>query len=300
MNILKWAGFKRWLTEQYAHLLPSPDVVTGYREPFLGGGAVARHYLGRAPCYLSDLNADLTAMYQAVRDDPEAVIEELSALRYAEQTYYSVRMLFNAAREAPRALRAAWFLYLNRTCFNGLYRVNRRGEFNVPFGKYTNPTICNAEKIREASRLLQGVTLESMPFELALDAARAGEFVFLDPPYVPISKTANFVGYQANGFGPKEQQALAEWLPVLDRRGVRWMLTNADTPETRALYAGWNILTASVQRSVSAKSTSRGEVTELVVMNYQTMTSSVPIGAGPRHGISECSARDLARLERTV
>lgn len=279
MNLLKWLGNKRYIPERYAHILPAPETITGYREPFLGSGAVAEHYLGATglggkplACWLSDANADLIAMYRAVRDMPETVIGCLRNYTFDRGTYEMVRAAFNSRPSAGAALRAAWFIYLNRTCFNGLYRVNRKGEFNVPMGDYKDPTICDPERILECSRILQHAHLAADDFATALDAAQSGEFVFLDPPYVAASSTANFTGYAAGGFGRSEQETLAEQLDNLDAKGCRFLLTNADTPEARELYDGWRIERVEARRSVSAKGKGRGMAGEILVANYDLKT----------------------------
>jgi DNA adenine methylase len=261
MQLLKWAGGKGWLVDSYPHLFPETK---RFREPFLGGGAVAGHYLGRSTCILSDSNRDLIVTYAAVRDNPESVISELSRLTFNPDTYAHVRHRFNGDRSASYADRAAWLIYLNRTCFNGLYRVNRRGKFNVPIGDYKNPKFCDPDRIRKLSALLQDAILSTLDFESALTLAGPDDFVFLDPPYVPVSKTANFTGYQAGGFGPADQARLAARLKSLC---CHWLLTNADTPEARALYAGWHIEGVPARRSINSKGAKRRAVGELLVSN---------------------------------
>ncbi len=269
-SLLKWAGGKRWLLERYAHLLPDPATITAYREPFLGSGAVATHYIGRAPCVLSDKNDRLMAMYRGVRDYPDSVMDELRRLTYDRPTYEQTRRFFNFDRNAAALYIAAWFIYLNKTCFNGLYRENRRGEFNVPFGRYTNPTICDEETIRAWSKALataRSTMLVAMGWQDALSSATAGEFVFLDPPYVPASDTANFTSYTASGFGPRDQEQLGAALRVLDGRGVKWMLTNS--AEAAGLYSKWNVMRVDVARPINSKGSGRGKVGEIIVGNYE-------------------------------
>jgi DNA adenine methylase len=276
MDLLKWAGNKRWVLEKYNHALPAPETLVGYREPFLGTGAVAERYLGqigrdgaRLQCQLSDTNADLIAMYCAVCEKPEVVIGLLATYAFDDATYKAVRVLFNTHRITSPMLRAAWFIYLNKTCFNGLYRVNKRNEFNVPKGDYKNPAICEPDRIREASKILQHAHLNVFGYEAALVGVQCDEFVFLDPPYVPLSATANFTGYAADGFTAADQRALAEMLKRLDRVGCKFLLTNADTDETRELYRDWQIERVEVRRSVSAKKESRGTTGEILVTNYE-------------------------------
>jgi DNA adenine methylase len=239
--------------------------VRRYHEPFVGGGAVAGVYLGRCSCSLSDLNEDLMTVYRALRAQVEDVIQDLSPLAYDAETYYRVRDLFNQERAIGDATRAAWFLYLNRAGFNGLYRVNQEGQFNVPFGRYVNPTICDPERLRACARLLRGAALHTRDFQEAANEAKAGDFVFLDPPYLNLA--SSFTAYQAGGFGPTEQLRLIETLWSLDKRGVHFLLTNADTEGTRALFAGFNLLGVQVKRSINSKASGRGTVGELLVSN---------------------------------
>jgi DNA adenine methylase len=166
-------------------------------------------------------------------------------------------------------MRAVQFLYLNKTCFNGLYRENQKGEFNVPFGKYTNPTICDEENIREWAKAMgsSGTAFYSVDFERLFSFAKPGTFFFLDPPYVPVSDTADFTSYTAAGFGPEDQARLARGLAMLDRRGAKFLLTNA--AEALPLYGStWHVTVAPVARSINAKGTRRGNVDEILVTNY--------------------------------
>lgn len=266
-KLLKWAGSKSWILETHGHLFPAPETITGYREPFLGGGAIAGHYLGRTQCHLSDLNEHLMTMYRAVRDDPDDVIRLLRGLKYDRERYLVTRSQFNYAPKVMPAERAAWMIYLNRTGFNGLYRENRKGEFNVPFGRYTNPTICDEPLIRAWSEALQGSTLAHCDYMKTLAGAREGEFIFLDPPYVPASKTASFTAYQAGGFGRVDQERLIGELYLLDIRGIKWMLTNS--AEARGLYESrWHVLDVQVARRINSKGSKRGKVGEIIVANF--------------------------------
>jgi DNA adenine methylase len=278
---LKWAGGKRWLVEKHARLLPAAP--RGYREPFLGGGAVFfLRYAETRPAVLSDVNPRLVDAYVAVRDHVEEVIAELADHPYEEGHYYDVRARFNRHRDGDIVKRAAWLIYLNKTCVNGLYRENRDGEFNTSFGRYDNPTICDAANLRACSRALRGVEIRRADFDEALADVREGEVVFLDPPYVPVGGTASFVGYTAGGFSSgaapaqgglfapaplTDQQRLAATLDRLDHLGARWVLTNSDTPEARALYARWHVEGVQAARSINSAAEKRGPVGELVVTN---------------------------------
>lgn len=273
---LKWVGGKRALLPVLlAHV---PETFTAYHEPFVGGGALffALASAGRLaghPVTLSDVNADLITTYTVVRDDPEALIASLEVhakahTKDAKATYYAIRSLHTLTD--PVAI-AARLIYLNRTCFNGLYRVNRRGEFNVPLGRSssqheandTTPDIVRAEVILAAHQALQGVSLRCQPFGDCKPAP--GDFVYCDPPYDPLTATADFTAYAQQGFGPNDQQALSQWATKQSDSGVKLLLSNADTPRVRDWYAGWQIETVAAPRFVSARASSRLPVGEVVI-----------------------------------
>jgi DNA adenine methylase len=268
---VKWAGGKWSLLPQIAPLLPD---VTGrtYREPFLGGGAVFFHLRGSSPparAVLSDALTDLIGAYEAVRDQPERLVTELETLRdlHSKTHFYRVRDFFNARGKGEPVLRAAWLIYLNKTCFNGLFRTNRSGEFNVPIGRFTKPRIVDRSRLLAASAALQGIELLNQPFERLLHDAKKGDVIYLDPPYVPLSRTSNFAAYSLGAFGPEEQERLAEVFRKLDKRGCMLALSNSDTPEVRRLYQGFEIQPIRAARSIGSRGASRGTVTELLVRN---------------------------------
>lgn len=266
--LVKWAGGKSWLVDQFAHILPRPSDVAGYREPFTGSAAVAKYYLDKTRCALSDKNHRLMTMYRGVREDPGGVVSHLRSLAFDADTYTKVRRSFNHPSGVPMSHEiAAQFIYLNRAGFNGLYRENRRGEFNVPIGDYKNPTICDEDSIRGWSTLLQDAELSAQDWRTSTRDARPREFIFLDPPYVPKSKTSNFTAYQAGGFGPTDQEQLADELHVLNKRGCLWMLTNSS--EARDLYREWYVTEADVARSINSNGKKRGAVKEIIVTNYE-------------------------------
>jgi DNA adenine methylase len=260
---MKWAGGKGRLLKQLLPLLP--EQYGRYFEPFLGGGAVF-FALRPQTAQLSDVNEDLINVWVSVRDRVDALIEDLGRHRHEKAYYYAVR-----ARD-PRLLapvaRASRMLFLNRTCFNGLYRVNRRGHFNVPFGSYTNPDLCPEDKLRAASEALRGASIRSVGYAAAVVDAQAGDFVYFDPPYDPISRTANFTSYTAGSFGDQDQRDLADTFAALDARGVKCMLSNSDTPFIRELYRHWRIETVMAPRAISRNAEGRQAVSEVVVRNY--------------------------------
>ena len=261
--VLKWAGGKGRLLAQLEPLLP--EEINRYHEPFFGGGALYfRIQPGEA--FLSDLNDELVCVYTVVRDQPSALIAALKKHRYEKNHYYRVRA--TDPETLSQVERAARTIYLNRTCFNGLYRVNRRGHFNVPMGRYANPQICQETKLLAASSVLSAATIEERDYRKVLDAAQPGDFVYFDPPYHPISKTANFTSYTSQSFSEDDQAALADIFAELDKKGVRCMLSNSDTPFIRGLFDKFRTDTVLAPRAISRKSSGRKPVNEVVVRNY--------------------------------
>jgi DNA adenine methylase len=265
---MKWVGGKTQLMSQLLDRIPQ-DIGT-YYEPFAGGGALF-FALKPSKAVIGDFNSELIATYAAVRDTLPELIEVLEGHYYEKNYFYSVRA--QDPETLSDAESAARTIYLNRTGFNGLYRVNSKGQFNVPFGRYSNPSICDHENLEACSKLLRRAKLKHGSFERVLRSAKAGDFTYLDPPYVPISKTSNFTSYVAGGFGPEEQERLAQLLVDLNRRGVRFMLSNAGCEDSRALYrnlpiAGLRIETVQARRSVNSRSSGRGRVDEILVRNY--------------------------------
>jgi DNA adenine methylase len=239
-------------------------------EPFVGGGALFFR-LQPQRALLSDINQALIDTYLAVRDEVESVITRLMRLARDHSTdrYYQVRDQYNGDKSLPRAARAAAFVYLNKTCFNGLHRVNRSGQFNVPIGRYENPRIVDPERLRAASGLLRRVELRCEPFESLLAFAKPGDFVYFDPPYEPLSRTASFTAYDSNGFSREQQTRLRDVFRELDRRGCKLMLSNSDVPAIRELYHDYRIDNVAALRAVNCDSAHRGRVSEVVVRNYQ-------------------------------
>lgn len=270
---LKWAGGKGQLLPEL--LARVPTVFGKYYEPFLGGGALffALYSDGRVDeVHLSDANTKLMDTYRAVRDEVEAVIAELPAFTNDRELYYRVRSWHHG--DLAPARRAARFIYLNKTCYNGLYRENQRGEFNVPFGRYRRPKICDADNLRAAAVALRHADLRCRDFDKILDLARPGDFVYFDPPYHPLSATSSFTSYREEGFGPDEQRRLARAFQQLDRGGVNVMLSNSDTPLIRELFGDYVVEKVEAARSINSKAERRGKISELIVRNYRTETSS--------------------------
>lgn len=266
---LKWVGGKRGLLSELAPLLPRGVERMRLVEPFAGGAAL---FFGAVTtsAHLSDINHVLMGTYRAVQQDVEGVIAHLLELakKHSRASYYGTRQRFNAGHFACSAEAAAAFIYLNRTCYNGLYRVNRRGEFNVPMGSYASPRIVDVEGLRAASARLQAAELGVGGFEHVLERVRPGDFVYLDPPYVPRSATSNFASYAPDGFGDQDQARLRDVFAELARRGVHTMLSNSDTPRVRALYRRWSVRRVRARRSVGCLASSRAGVHEVVIRSY--------------------------------
>lgn len=274
---LKWVGGKRASAAKIIDVFP--ERVRRYFEPMLGGGAVffALQATGRITLgsILSDVNEELIETFAVVKEQVEPLILELSKLRYDRAEYEAWRKLDPWLLDGPQT--AARMIYLNRTGFNGVYRVNRAGKFNVPFGRYTNPLICNADALRAASRALQGVHLERVSCFRLLDCSLpvvappliplpvAGDAVYFDPPYVPVSKTANFTAYDPGKFTVRDQEQLAELFDTLARRGVAVALSNSSAALVEELYYGHHIRRMQVRRNVNSDAAKRGPVGEVLI-----------------------------------
>ena len=263
---LKWAGGKGQLVDQIMPHIPA-DFGT-YFEPFLGGGAlffalVRAGRLDWCERRLSDVNRELIDTYAAVCDRVQDVIDILKMHRYDRDHYLAVRAISPDNLAPPE--RAARMVYLNRCGYNGLYRVNSRGEFNVPFGRYNDPVICDGANLEAVSLALLGVRLRACPFEVALAQAREGDLVYLDPPYHQVSETS-FVGYSAAGFSRADQEAVAVAAHELVGRGVHVILSNADTPWIRERYSTFRIFDIRSRRNINSKGGQRGPVGEVLVV----------------------------------
>jgi DNA adenine methylase len=257
---LKWAGGKRQLLEQLRMFIPRS--YDRYFEPFLGGGALFFD-LKPKKGVLSDVNPELVDCYVAVRDHVEELIRALREHPHEAKHFYAVRKMDPA--ELSLVERAARTIFLNKTGFNGLYRVNRSGKFNVPFGSYAKPKICDPDNLRACSAALANVQLSVRDFADAVAGARKGDFVYFDPPYVPLSRTATFTAYAAGGFGPDAQVRLSEVFGQLSDRKVSVLLSNSDVPAIRKLYAAHRIHVVKASRAINSNAARRGPVSEVVV-----------------------------------
>jgi len=264
---LKWAGGKRQLLHELLARLPR--TFNAFHEPFLGGGALffrlfSKGLLTRA-C-ISDINRPLIETYLAVRDSTEEVIACLGMHRNEENYYYSVR-----DRDPERlssAERAARIIYLNKTCYNGLYRENSSGRFNVPWGRHKNPLICDEATLCADAVALRSADIGCREFKTVLDRAEPGDLVYFDPPYHPVSGTAYFTAYDRSGFGESDQIALRDLLERLASRAIHVILSNSDTPFVRNLYQGLAIHEVKAQRAINSKASRRGKVGELIICTY--------------------------------
>ena len=270
---VKWAGGKRQLiTSLEGHL---PKKFGTYFEPFLGGGALLFHLLNQSPnlkCNISDLNSDLILAYITIRDKVEQLVESLErhSGKYSAdkiEYYYSVR------ESAPKNQieKVSRLLFLNKTCFNGLYRVNSKGQFNVPLGRYTNPSIVNRENLISVSKILQSqnIAIRCQDFEAILDEAKKDDFVYFDPPYQPVSKTANFTSYTKCEFTYDDLKRLANVCQKLDKKDCKVLLSNSNTKEVKKLFSSkWKVVEVSANRAINSNSKKRTGHTELLIKNY--------------------------------
>lgn len=288
---IKWVGGKSQLLEQLEEQLPAnfehwEDVT--YIEPFVGGGAMLFHMLQRYPniqhAVINDINSDLTTCYRTVRDNPEQLIISLKDIENAYKaisTEEDKKDFFMAVRERynKKNLDAientTLFFFLNRTCFNGLYRVNKKGLFNVPFGKYTNPTICDPETIRSDSKLLQRVEILTGDFEKTFEYANGNTLFYFDPPYRPLSDTSSFNDYTKESFNDDEQIRLKCFCDRINEAGIKFMLSNSDCKGKNeednffdALYRIYPIERVWASRSINSNPSKRGKLTEILVHNY--------------------------------
>lgn len=264
---LKWAGGKSRLLSKYEPHLPKREDMRRYYEPFIGSAALFFH-LQPEEARLSDCNWKLVETYEVVRDRPDELIEALKPHKNEKDYYYNVRS--QDPHDLTPVQRAARLIYMNKTCYNGLYRENQKGEFNVPFGRYKRPKICDEERLHAASCALQGVELMAVDFEEAIADAGEGDFVYFDPPYVPLNATSSFTSYSRYGFDDEDHRRLAAAFRELTERGCLVMLSNSSAPLVYDLYGGngYHIEKVPARRNINSKAHKRGPVTELLIMNY--------------------------------
>lgn len=267
---LKWVGGKRQLLPAINQLLPQS--YNNYYEAFVGGGAVLFN-LQPSKAVINDFNPELINVYKVIKNHPEALIKDLKRHKNESDYFYSVRALdreptFNRLSNIKKASR---IIYLNKTCYNGLYRVNSAGEFNAPFGRYKNPNIVNDVTIKAVSDYLNNndICILNGDFEKAVETAQSGDFVYFDPPYVPVSESANFTGYVKGGFDLLEQERLRNVCNQLDAKGVKFLLSNSSTPIIHELYKKFDIHIVKATRAINSNALKRGAIDEVLIRNYE-------------------------------
>ena len=250
-----------------------PETYTSYCEPFIGGGAVL-FALQPKKAIINDINSELIGVYRAIKDDVEALIKRLAQFENTKECFYEVRgwdrnaELYNQLTDIDKAARV---IFLNKTCYNGLYRVNSAGEFNTPFGRYKNPNIVNESTLRAVHEYFNtaDVKILNTSYSKAVQGLPENSFVYLDPPYDPISVTASFTGYNAGGFSREDQIALRDCCRQLDAAGIKFMLSNSATEFIQDIYSDFNITIVPAKRAINSVGSKRGCVDEVVVRNYE-------------------------------
>ena len=270
MPVVKWVGGKRQIIDQISQYIPKN--ISTYYEPFFGGGAVLFE-LQPKKAVINDINKELINLYEVIKNNTEDLIEDLKSHKNDEEYFYYIRELdrdktsYNSLSPIQKASR---IIFLNKTCYNGLFRVNKSGEFNAPFGRYKNPNIVNEITIRAVSNYFKkaDITFMSKDFAEVLKGARKGAFVYLDPPYDPVSDTASFTGYDKGGFNREEQIRLKNVCDKLNEKGIRFLLSNSATDFIKDLYADYRIEIVKAKRAINSNGDKRGEIDEVLVMNF--------------------------------
>ena len=297
---VKWAGGKGSLIPQLKSFYPfelENETINKYVEPFVGGGAVLINILQKynvKEAYAFDINLDLINCYNIIKVDVEGLINELNRKEKEflelendkrQKYYYNIRREYNLYKIKENELsvkRASEFIFLNRTCFNGLYRVNKNGEFNVPFGRYKNPTICDSENLRNLSYLIRNVVFQHGDYKKSERYIDSNTFVYFDPPYRPLSITSGFTSYTKEDFNDENQKELANYFKKLDGKNAKLMLSNSNPKNTNQddnffeeIYKGFNINEISAKRMINANAKGRGEISELLITNYKEMEKCI-------------------------
>lgn len=265
--IVKWVGGKRQLI--FELIKNMPKCYNRYFEPFIGGGALFFE-LQPDNAYISDINEELINLYSVVRDNVRGLIENLSKHEVSKEYFLEIRNIDRSEKyaELSNLERASRFVYLNRTCFNGMYRVNSKGQFNVPFGYYKNPKIIDENNLLNCSTLLKKTEIKCADFSEIVNEVQKGDFVYFDPPYVPLSETSSFTSYTKDGFDIDMQFKLRNICDELDNRGIKFMLSNSDTELVNELYTNYEIKKVFAYRQINANADGRGKIAEVLVRNY--------------------------------
>lgn len=270
--ILKWVGGKRQIMNEIICRLPQE--YNDYYEPFIGGASVVLAIRPQQNIYVNDINEELINVYKQIKRAPKLLIKELKQHKNESEYFYYIRSLdrdIDTFKKLTKVERASRIIFLNKTCYNGLYRVNSRGELNAPFGKYKNPLICDEENINNLSRYFNEAKFNflNQDFSTFLSNCNENDFVYLDPPYDPVSTSASFTGYSSSGFSRNDQIRLKDVCDDLNRRGVLFMLSNSNTEFIRELYNDYNIDIIEAKRSINSNSEKRGPVEEVIIRNYE-------------------------------
>ncbi|CDE91501.1 TPA: modification methylase [Candidatus Gastranaerophilales bacterium HUM_6] len=265
--IVKWVGGKRQL--MFELIKNMPKSYNRYFEPFIGGGALFFE-LQPEQAYISDMNEELINLYSVVRDNVYELIKDLSKHEVSKEYFLEIRNIDRTEQytELSDVERASRFIYLNRTCFNGMYRVNSQGQFNVPFGHYKNPRIIDENNLLNCSELLKKTEIKCADFSEILTKVKKGDLVYFDPPYVPLNETSSFTSYTKDGFDINMQFKLRDVCDELDNKGVKFMLSNSDTKLVNELYVNYEIKKVFASRQINANADGRGKITEVLVRNY--------------------------------
>lgn len=308
---VKWAGGKGSLISQLKKFYPfelDDGKINKYVEPFVGGGAVLIDILQKydvKESYAFDINIDLINCYNIIKNNVEELIEELLIkenefikleVNERQKYFYEVRKEYNSYRIQENELsvkRAAEFIFLNRTCFNGLYRVNKNGEFNVPCGKYKNPTICDDKNLRNLSFLIRNVNFQYGDYKKSESIIDDNTFVYFDPPYRPLSNTSGFTSYTKEDFNDENQKELGAYFKKLDTKNAKLMLSNSNPKNTNIndnffedIYKEFNINEISAKRMINANSKGRGEISELLITNYKEMKECIQVSSTLKIAVS--------------
>lgn len=266
---VKWAGGKRQILDKIRNYIP--DNFSTYYEPFVGGGAVL-FYIQPKKAVINDANPHLMNVYKVIKNNVEELIDDLKTHKNEEDYYYKIRRLDRTEEfeNMSNLKKASRILYLNKTCYNGLFRVNSNGEFNVPFGRYKNPKIVNGPVLRAVSNYLNSndIRILNVDFEEAIKGMRKQAFVYFDPPYHPISDSSSFTGYTLDGFDKEDQNRLKNLCDKLNERGCRFLLSNSGARFIQNLYDNYKIDIIGAKRSINSDASKRGEVEEVLVRNY--------------------------------
>ncbi|KGA96166.1 modification methylase [Alkalihalobacillus alcalophilus ATCC 27647 = CGMCC 1.3604] len=267
---LKWAGGKRQLIPEISKYIPSSYHT--YFEPFIGAGAVLFH-LQPEKAIINDVNQELVNTYKVIRDHVEELLTDLRTHNNSSDYFYELRNLDRDAdnyQQLSAIQKASRLIYLNKTCFNGLYRVNQKGQFNVPFGKYKNPNFINEDVIRSVHHFLNQADVEifNHDFQEVVNKAKQGDFVYFDPPYDPVSTTSSFTNYALQGFGKEEQLRLRDLFIDLDKRGCYVLLSNSATDFIKDIYSEYRTEIVGATRNINSVGSKRGKIQEVLIMNY--------------------------------